>query len=616
MQHWRPALALGLVLATSGCGARAWRHAQALDEPAGYHRFLREHGDSVYAEEARQRLQFARLRADPSYERFLAFRARYPGDARIAELIDLVERSRFDAARSAGSAEGYHAFVEDFPDSPLRARALGNATYLEARGFETAPSALADFAAEYPESDYAAGARRSIALVERARWRLARVGLVMELPTSLPGREQLRRDFRDRARRAWQPLGVEVVEVQTDQDLAVADLPALLRIQHREEGVPASMRGGVMRPPGVLAQTSVLLEHGDTPEHVWRRSFELRVRASERRLDSSILHVAGARDFWQGFFVPVARWPTGRAVHAPLRLSSDPVAVDLEGSRVAVLSADGSFEVHDIADAAGPIRVAQYRRPRDLASYDGIRLRGQRVVIYGADGIEVVSLTPEGARRERQFGRETLGAVRGVAFLEASMVAATTRGLLEIGDDVAPRVWMEGAMRGVVVRGTHLLFGDDAHLFSARPQDLDEGRVEGSLRFPRGLEGVEFHAEGSRLVVLGRRGAVWVDVDDPARLRLHARVDLRDVGRVSDAADVGGHLLLLGDRGLQVLDAAGARVVESLDVQARQRFGLWGRHAALVGDGQMQVVDLTPFLGGWTLAEETPRSVYRTDSMR
>ena len=37
------ALGFALVLATSGCGARAWRQALANDEPAAYHRFLREH---------------------------------------------------------------------------------------------------------------------------------------------------------------------------------------------------------------------------------------------------------------------------------------------------------------------------------------------------------------------------------------------------------------------------------------------------------------------------------------------------------------------------------------------------------------------------------------------
>ena len=40
------ALGFALVFAISGCGARAWRQALELDEPAAYHRFLREHAQS------------------------------------------------------------------------------------------------------------------------------------------------------------------------------------------------------------------------------------------------------------------------------------------------------------------------------------------------------------------------------------------------------------------------------------------------------------------------------------------------------------------------------------------------------------------------------------------
>lgn len=609
------ALGFALVLAISGCGARAWKQALNLDEPAAYHRFLREHGQSRYAADARRRLEVARLRDDPSYENFLAFQQRYPGDALVAEVQTLVEAAGFEAARAIGSGAAYRAFLANFPDSDQARRAEGNAAYLEASGFIAASLALAGFAEEYPESDYAAEARRSLELAESARRSVAPVGMVIDLGSSLPDRDQLRRDFGERARLAWQRVGVEVVEVRSDADLAHRGLPARLRISHREDAVPASTRAGVMSPSGVLAQTQVVLEHEDTVEPVWERSFEVRARASRRRLDSSVLYSPGARAYWEDFFVPVASWHTRRAIRAPLQLGALPVSVDLEGSRAAVLFGDGSFEIHDIGDPASPSRIGQYRRPRDLASFHGIQLRGQRVVVYGADGIEVLMLGPDGATRELQIGREVLGAVRGVEFLEDSAVAATTRGLLEISREGGLRVWMEGPMRGVVRRGDYLIFGDETRLLSARPEKLAEGRVEGSLELPRGLEVEEFRAEGARLVLLGRRGVLWVDVEDPARPRLAARIDARESGRVSDAADFGNRLLLLGDRGLQVADAADERLAESLDVRARRRFSIWGRHAALVGDGLLQVVDLTPFLAAYEVAE-TPLSSQRVDSSR
>ena len=48
-----------LVACLPGCASTAWRAARAADSPSDYHRFLRKHGDSRYAAEARQRLGLA-----------------------------------------------------------------------------------------------------------------------------------------------------------------------------------------------------------------------------------------------------------------------------------------------------------------------------------------------------------------------------------------------------------------------------------------------------------------------------------------------------------------------------------------------------------------------------
>jgi hypothetical protein len=52
----------------------------------------------------------------------------------------------------------------------------------------------------------------------------------------------------------------------------------------------------------------------------------------------------------------------------------------------------------------------------------------------------------------------------------------------------------------------------------------------------------------------------------------------------------------VGERGLQLLDPRGGRVIESADVLARSRIATLGRHLVLVGDEWLQVVDATPFL--------------------
>ena len=55
-----------------------------------------------------------------------------------------------------------------------------------------------------------------------------------------------------------------------------------------------------------------------------------------------------------------------------------------------------------------------------------------------------------------------------------------------------------------------------------------------------------------------------------------------------------GRLFLLGDRGLQMLDAKTRRVVETVDVQPRQRAARMGRFIVTVGKLGLQVVDSAP----------------------
>ena len=52
----RGVLAL-LLLSTFGCAGQAWKQASSQDTPSAYYRFMRDHGDSKYADAARERLR-------------------------------------------------------------------------------------------------------------------------------------------------------------------------------------------------------------------------------------------------------------------------------------------------------------------------------------------------------------------------------------------------------------------------------------------------------------------------------------------------------------------------------------------------------------------------------
>ena len=165
-------LALVVLLApiALSCAGRSFDAARAEDTAAAYHRYLREHPDSRYAEQARQRLEFVRIRSKPSVETYEAFAKRWPQSPLLAELRVLVGEPAFAQARARGTAQAYREFLEKFGESPHAQRALANAAYINARGFGGRPAALADFARRYAESDFAAEAARSAASLEaRAR---------------------------------------------------------------------------------------------------------------------------------------------------------------------------------------------------------------------------------------------------------------------------------------------------------------------------------------------------------------------------------------------------------------------------------------------------------------
>jgi hypothetical protein len=97
-------------------------------------------------------------------------------------------------------------------------------------------------------------------------------------------------------------------------------------------------------------------------------------------------------------------------------------------------------------------------------------------------------------------------------------------------------------------------------------------------------------------VVLTTRGALRLDLSEPAAPRVLSRVDSAQTGALGDAVLVNGRLFVLGQRGLQLVDRSGVRVAQSADVRARARLDAMGRHVVLVGEKCLQVVDTTPFL--------------------
>lgn len=588
---------LSVIFCLSGCADSAWRAARAADNPSEYHRFLRQHGGSEHADEARERLAMARVRSQPTRESFDAFREAYPESALLAELRPYVEEEFFVQARRRGTAAAYREFLRDFSDGTYASRARGNAEYLEQNGFAGRLAELKDFARRYPASDYAAEAQRSVAAAElRRSTAFRRVGLLFDIPRTSPGAERLARVFAERATAAYQKAGLDLIVLSGPKDPRLGTVSAYLGISHREEQVRTEVQGGNVSQAGILARTRVTLAHPNDEEPIWSHSFEFRAPVSEQRHGISILFGPGSTTYWSEFFVPVASWNTRHALREGQSFQKPAVAVAMAGSRAVVLFGDGDLEMLDVADPANPALIAEYRRVRDLARFEGVTLARSRVVMFGPDGIEIVRLGSQGLEREAVYGRDAVGSIVGVEGFGDELVAAGNRGLLWIGSaEQGIRQLAPQEMLGLARLGDRLLFTDGISLRISTLPLLKAGRSEGELRLGRGFRPSRVHAAGASAVVLGDRGTAWVDVSTPSKPRVRSRVDAAEVGEVRDAVSVGGRLFLLGVRGLQVSDASGERVVDSADVGALQRLEATGRHLVLVGDNNLRVVDTTPF---------------------
>lgn len=581
-------LALVLSAPLFACAGRAFQRARSEDTAAAYAQFVRDHPGSRYAQEARERSALVRVRAQPTPEAYRAFLEKHPDSPLLPELRAIVEESFLEQARATGSADAYRRFLEDFADGRHAERARGNAAYLEAEGFGGRPDELARFASQHPESDFAAEAQRSAAALEtRSGSRFRRVGLEIRIPPGTPEAERLARVFAERAAEACTAAGLELVSDSRDGSL---------RISHVEQEVRTSLQGGDVRSGGIVATTRLELIRSGQERPIWSEEFRFQAPGAARE-GTSILFGAGAQTYWSSFFVPAVAWDTRAAVRTPQVFSKPAVAVDTTRTHAFVLFRDGDFEVFELGDPEAPLRVGEYRRPRDLTRWSGLRVVGDRVVLFGDDGIEIVQLAAGGPRRVAAWERGSVGSVAAVEPIQGGLVAAGNRGLLLLGEaGGSPERLLDRDVPGLARLGDRLVFTDGTSLYVSTPALLREKRVEGELRLGSGFGPGTVRVRGRVAVVLGRRGLVRVSLERAGAPQLLSRIETSEVGSIHDATVVRGRLFLLGDRGLQVADARGERVVDAAAVAGEARLDASGRHLVVVGEGAMQVVDTTPFV--------------------
>jgi hypothetical protein len=582
-----------------GCASDPWSDVVSQDSPSAYRTFLLEHPDSKHADEARTRIAFHKLMREPSLQGYVEFRQDFPESELYLELMPAVEPRAFERARFAGTVEGYSEFLEIFPDGAFAARARGNRAFLEAGGFTADAPGLGDFAAAWPDSDYAPEASRSFETYSlRNANRFHRVGLVIRIAASTPELGRLEDALVLRAMEQYGKAGIELVELSdSSAEDGVADIPvARLSIEHSEAPDDADAVGSGSAQPRMLAVTRVRLRRDEQSPPIWAREFTLRLDTVDLPPNPSMLFTQQAAAWWNDFFVPVATWRSDLALRDPIASESDVVDLDAAGDRVVLLFEGGDFRVLELTDPVAPLVLAEYHQPGVAAGWQGVRVHGSRVYLFGQDGLEVVRFGGRGPEREAIQERPAYGAVLAVEPVGDGLLLATRRGLfLSDRHGANERRLARLGLRGMALVDRTVVFSDDESVYVASLAQLEKSRVSGKLELGREFAPGRILAFGSYVAVLGDGGVLLIDLRNPEKPRIRSRLATADVGRVSDVARVGGRVFLLGDRGLQLLDRTGTHVVESVDVSSRNRVVRMGRHLVTIGPEGVQLVDGTPF---------------------
>jgi hypothetical protein len=340
--------------------------------------------------------------------------------------------------------------------------------------------------------------------------------------------------------RRYAEAGIALVPVDAAGDPSAASLPVRLTIRHQEETLRADFAAEHASTGGILATTRVTLTRAGVAAPIWSDEFRFRA-AGAARGETSVLFGVGTQGYWSTFFVPVATWDTSAAVR-PVRGLEKPIAsLAVSGSRAIVLFTDGDLEMLDLADPEQPVLLGAYRRKRDLSRWSGLHVAGDRIALFGPDGIEVLALREGRFVPELALDRGVVGTLVAVESLGREIVIAGSRGIVLIDGETGQReVLLERPIQGLARSGDRLLFTDGTSLFVSSKALLRERRVEAELRLGRGFGPGPLHADAAHVIVVAQHGVAVVDVSVPGQPRLQSRIDTSEAGEIRDAARIAG----------------------------------------------------------------------------
>lgn len=392
--------------------------------------------------------------------------------------------------------------------------------------------------------------------------------------------------------------GVQLVEIPTRVAVGDASIYPILRLEvnHSEHVVGRQAPVGELVRPAILGETQIVLREGTDGPIIASRRFHVRVDDKAHVPGKSVLFSSDSKSYWNDFFVPIARWRNDQAIRPAIALDRPIADLDGVGDRTVVLYEDGDFEMLGLADPTQPIRLAEYHRDEAYKKWSGIRLLGNRVAIYGEEGLELVRFTDSGPIVERTWTRGEIGRVLSLAPLGDQLVIVGAKGMqiLDLETGTLRRV-MRRVQLSVAAVGDTLAFVDGESVYLSNLELLAENRVIAQMKLGKTFGPNRVRVLDQTAIVTGPGGALVIDVRNPKQPKVIAKLSTHDIGEVVDATRLRGRIFLVGMRGLQVLNRSLTRVEETIDVGERNRVTVMGRHLVTADRIGIQVVDATPW---------------------
>jgi len=591
------AAALALALGALGCAEATWEGAQSANTVASYSRFLRDNPNSEHAKDAQEHIAALRVLGHQTIEAHQKFLETYPQSALLPELHRAMEPLYFQRARSANTAEAYNQFLSDYPDGELSRRANGDLAYVRMVGSNPSIATLREFMRQYPESDFATDAQRSLDLVAFKReTAIKHLGIRVEVSPNTAQPQRVRRGFVAIMAKEYREHGVDVTFIPTGAE-PTADMDGWLRLDYEESSASGTFGGAT-----VLARCRVRLYHKSAPKDpIWDRTFEApadHIAKGSYARDKTVF--GNSRyPFWNQFFVPVALWASTESRVQHLDYLEDVRAMDLRGDRAALLFARGGFDFVDVSSPLDPQVVDRFRREDDLSNWTGIRIvDDKRVLIYGPDGAELIERTAEKPIQRGRWEVAEVGSIQAAGMWGDTALLAGSKGVYAVrlsSERLQAHRLLEGSFVALDVRRPFIYLARPNRAEVTTPQHLLRHLTGGAVTFPENFVAKGGRIAGHSFVVFGKDSAFEISLANPARPQALGPLEADKVGHLSDFATDGDHAYMLGDRGLQVADAQGKSVYDSIQVHGDHAMAMSGRYVFVAGQRSLEVIDVGPY---------------------